>query len=515
MPRHYRVQPIRRPGKRAYSATFYDASGKRVTRGLGTDSASTARVVCEGLVCLHERKIRSVSEVPPEVSLKSVELYFAEPFRPPESAAANASEVENIMLHVNEELRRYPPEVSAVMFPVLIDRARLHGENAKQRVQIAKLGRELQEKKDRIEQMESSVIVRAAEAAGKAPSAADALFQYTAHIHASTTKNNARDHVALAKAFLETVPDLGNIAAVMPDHVSRFLDARASRGDETRKAGRRRAARVNLGRFLNWAARNWGYPSPMLAVPSVTKSQVLRERGDIHWHTLDEVEQAIEAIPQRLALRWDHKTGAFVQREAGAGAADVAYWRALVAMLGYAGLQLAELAWLRVSDLEFMQDRGKVWITTVEDPEDPAERHSIKTHHRRREVDLHPVHLLPRLKAHLAAGNAGKTYLFPLPPVRRRRIRGVAGGSSERWLVQGLSGALRGHPGGKDKRKRPPTAGILSGDMNAKSLRRTFGSLLLRSGRSAAEVAAIMGNTESVVREHYARILGSEVRVNF
>jgi hypothetical protein len=51
--------------------------------------------------------------------------------------------------------------------------------------------------------------------------------------------------------------------------------------------------------------------------------------------------------------------------------------------------------------------------------------------------------------------------------------------------------------------------------MNAKSLRRTFGSLLIRSGATEAQVAAAMGNTPSVVRAHYARILGGEVDVDF
>jgi hypothetical protein len=87
--------------------------------------------------------------------------------------------------------------------------------------------------------------------------------------------------------------------------------------------------------------------------------------------------------------------------------------------------------------------------------------------------------------------------------------------TSELWLEDSLSKALRGHAGGKDKRKRPPTPGLLPKGMNAKSLRRTFGSLLFRSGKSTAEVAAAMGNTEQVVRENYARILGCEVDVDF
>jgi len=67
------------------------------------------------------------------------------------------------------------------------------------------------------------------------------------------------------------------------------------------------------------------------------------------------------------------------------------------------------------------------------------------------------------------------------------------------------------------KGKPPQRAqrGVLPEGMSAKSLRRTFGSLLLRSGKSSAEVAAAMGNTEQVVRDHYARLLGREVKVDY
>jgi hypothetical protein len=39
--------------------------------------------------------------------------------------------------------------------------------------------------------------------------------------------------------------------------------------------------------------------------------------------------------------------------------------------------------------------------------------------------------------------------------------------------------------------------------------------LLIRSGKTTEQVAAAMGNTPAVVREHYARILGCEVDVDF
>lgn len=199
---------------------------------------------------------------------------------------------------------------------------------------------------------------------------------------------------------------------------------------------------------------------------------------------------------------------------------QVAYWRALVGMLGFAGLQLAELIWLRRSDLQISGDRAKIWVTTVDDAEVPGLSHALKTGHRRRHVDVHARLLLPLLKNHVKHLRAGAVHLFPLPSGVRVRKRDKNPGAAERWLMQSLSTMLRGHVGStvktaKGELQRKPTPGLLPAGMNAKSLRRTFGSLLLRSGKSTAEVAAAMGNTEEIVRQHYARILGCEVDVDF
>lgn len=55
----------------------------------------------------------------------------------------------------------------------------------------------------------------------------------------------------------------------------------------------------------------------------------------------------------------------------------------------------------------------------------------------------------------------------------------------------------------------------LPSDCDCRLLRRTFGSLMLRSGLSAEQVAAAMGNSAAIVKKHYARIEGAEVRVVF
>ena len=66
----------------------------------------------------------------------------------------------------------------------------------------------------------------------------------------------------------------------------------------------------------------------------------------------------------------------------------------------------------------------------------------------------------------------------------------------------------------KEHRKKA-IKGIFPKDIDCLLLRRTFGSLLIRSGHSTAEVAAAMGNTERIVRKHYARLLGKEIDIDF
>lgn len=296
-----------------------------------------------------------------------------------------------------------------------------------------------------------------------------------------------------------------NVADVLPGHIVGFLDEKTDHGDVSRKAIRRRNLRTYLGRFFNWCAQKYQIVSPMSGVKAVPSQAVRRERGEIDWHTLKQINAVLAALPENLRLQQNKKTAVEV------AAGDVAYWRALIATLAFSGLQLAELCWLRVQDFKLSKNgkRATIWVTTVDDPSGNGQRHLLKTDNRRRHVDVHARHLLPLLLKHVAFRRAGPHFLFPMPAKRKRKGFVSEGGRCKEIT---LSTFLRGHLGGVD---RKPTHGLLPKGMNAKSLRRTFGSLLIRSGKSTDEVAAAMGNTPAVVRDHYARILGGEVDVDF
>lgn len=491
MAKPYSVTPFLRPKTRCYVATFRTASGKRTTGGLGTPELDRARIICSELVLLKNQGARSLADVPADMILKprTIELYFETKLkrRPDERKVPDAGAA---LEAIEPELAAYPRNVWRFVTPLLLDRARLSSQNTLQAERLSLLKQDLDDKTAELEALSRSILAKVAESTRSIPHLPEALEQYETHLRTVQTPASAASHVALARRFVETLPTgMKTAADIRPEAVAKFLDEETQRTDPDKPLARRRNLHIRLARFLNWSAETWQYPSPMTAVQAVTRKALRRERGEIRWHELPDVEAVVAAL-------------------------DSEYWRALVATLAYAGLQLAELAWLRKTDLHLNGGRGRIWVGPVEDPTADGARHLLKTANRERHVDVHPRLLLPRLQAHLDAGGAGELYLFPMPADRRRRTR-EAEGHPERWRPETLSTVLRGHKGGSDPKKRPPQPGILPAGMTAASLRRTFGSLLLRSGKTTAQVAAAMGNTEDVVREHYARLLGCEVDVDF
>lgn len=494
MPKRYAITPILRPNTQTYIATFRNAAGTRVTRSLETDSETTAKKTCLTLVELWNAGIKRSADVPPMMDLGAIvyKLYFNETATSGADLPIHPDDVESILPAVQKELEQYQVEFRGVLFPILLEHLRIKREVARLRDDNALLKRDLSSERTERQNIERSILGRAAATAADMPAIPISVERFEQHIKAGTSRENAKAIMGHVRKFVAWLPiDRKTLMDVRVEDVSAWLDSRVCLGDANKRAGLRDCIRRRLGRFLNWSAMQHEYPSQMLKVGAVKKGDLRRERGDIHWHELKEVERALKALPDD-------------------------YWRAVVATLGFAGLQLAELAWLRVQDVELAGERNQIWVTTVADGEDDTVQHALKTGHRRRSVQIHPKYLLPKLKKFVKAGYCGEHYFFAMPAdYRRPHLRTVSKGMDERWVVGTLTSKLLGHSGAKDQEKRPAVPGLLPKGMSAKSLRRTFGSLLLRSGKTTADVAAAMGNTEGVVQEHYARIRGCDVDVDF
>lgn len=175
-------------------------------------------------------------------------------------------------------------------------------------------------------------------------------------------------------------------------------------------------------------------------------------KASIEWHSLEDIQQEISK----------HNT----------------YWSAIIGVMAYAGLSAHEIRGLKKTDI------GASFISIH-----PTEERRTKSRNRIRQVKIHETYLAPLINKYLSEVNKS-LYLFP----------SITSGA-EMWAKNNFS---------KHFRKT-----LVNKDINALSLRRTFGSLLLRSGKTSAEVAAAMGNSEEMVRKHYARLMGCEVNINF
>jgi hypothetical protein len=177
------------------------------------------------------------------------------------------------------------------------------------------------------------------------------------------------------------------------------------------------------------------------------------QREDIEWHELDEVLKVIQSI-------------------------DEPYWQRVVATLLYSGLSSHEFQGLRKRDILTIDGKNYIYVT-------PHTGRNLKTKNRKRHVLL-SKELQKVINEQMKEPGE---YLFP-PTV----------GNRDMWHPDTFSEQLNNR---------------LPKNMNALSLRRTFGSLLLRSGKSVEEVATAMGNTVQMVVTHYAKLLGTEVDTNF
>ena len=242
------------------------------------------------------------------------------------------------------------------------------------------------------------------------------------------------------------------VSAVTPADVSRYLSHVSEGHQDPCEFHNRR--RRDLHRFWKWLSVT--YQIDNIIAKIATKKE--KAKGDIIWHSAEEINKVLEGLNP--------------------------FWQAVVATMAFSGLSAHELRGIKLT--EYIDgNSGKMWRIK------PTEERSTKSLNRIRNVAIHKKRLQPILDKYISEREGDTEYFFPCL---------LAGRKADLWNTVSFSIHLN---------KRLPDG------MNALSLRRTFGSLLIRAGKSEEEVAAAMGNTPDMVRKHYGRILGSEVDIDF
>ncbi len=489
------VSPYRPPGRNVFVAAFAtsetvkvalrkgeDQRPERRMRSLGVSDEKEARELCIWLTRLgRERSIDPADAVgaPPEV----IRIYYGITVEDLQRRMAERLTADGLHVTLGDLAATHPDGLDERN---LETRDELRMRTLNLQVELGTRARDLNEAQARIAELEGriqdlegevaslqSVAIKQAQAerVQRIPPISKLLPAYEKYSKAKcTSRDAATTAVSRARKWYESLPDGVKklpVSEIKPEHVNQFIE---NLGGGRRQKSRQYGWQISVGAFLNWAARRFDFPSPMIKIRKVSKLELDRERGGIQWHSREEVEEVI-------------------------GENESVYWRAIISTLAYSGLRLAELAWLRNVDIDFK--RGTLTVETVEDG---AAFHQVKSANSKRTIEIEPTLLLPRLQAYVKAGHNGASFFFSIPP-EKQKVR--ATGKSERWLVPVLSRRL---------------CKILDTDqtkISARSLRRTFGSLLIRSDPSmtAERVAAVMGNTAAIVKRHYARILPSEIPV--
>lgn len=326
-------------------------------------------------------------------------------------------------------------------------------------VSLRKRVNELEGYKDKYEALAHSLEGRRLKSEQDSPTMADVKDAYTLDVANLSRKGSL--HKTWLKLFTVHVGADCKISAITPGQISEYIQLDAAK--HPGEAIRTKKTRALVSRFFHWAAINHNVPNPMDQVPAPR----IQGKRDIAWHTIEEVEAVLDGLPT--------------------------YWRGLVAVLAYAGISAHELRGLRREDLHESKSKhptkGKRAVKGMRFMRvTPHSERSLKTSKRQRNVAI-SKRLAPFLDSHLAELSPDSEYLFP-----------ALTGSGPMWKDDTLSDCI---------------GTWLPEGMTCLSLRRTFGSLLIRSGRTAEEVSAAMGNSPAMVHAHYARILGGEVEIDF
>jgi len=282
-------------------------------------------------------------------------------------------------------------------------------------------------------------------------------------------KSTMRNYLKRINSLLDANP--GSIIDITHKDVTEWLIKFVAEKERKNSIETWNRARIWFTKFFTWSSTQWDFINPM---PKV-QIKINKDYHDIEWHELDELEKMIADIKNVKDI-------------------DLVYWQALIGVMAYAGLSQHEARALQTKNIDL--DKLTLRVT-------PSKEANVKLKNKKRvrSIEINE-HLKPLLISYIKSGHPGK-YLFP-------NIYTYQKGKPPWNNRTGLSVALHGK--GIRATILPEYLGEIK--CSCLSLRRSFGSILIRSGCTAAEVAAAMGNSIAIVEKHYARILAKEVRTS-
>ncbi len=233
-------------------------------------------------------------------------------------------------------------------------------------------------------------------------------------------------------------------------------------------AGRKHTIRIYILKLLAQA----GVTLKRERVAPIKRKEIRKGRGPIRWLERDQAVSVADKLTQPWASMFRVQVGT--------------------------GLRPSELITLKRSD--FSPDFSELFLS-------PFDIHTLKTGTRHIQVPAEVRKIVKkqvenpvtperkgRYRAYPPALEKPVELVFPNPNTGERW-------PSDRWFFKNFS---------KHVKAAALAAGIKM-KVGARTGRTTCGSLLIRAGKSVAEVAAILGDDPDTVREHYARILSGEV----
>ena len=350
----------------------------------------------------------------------------------------------------------------------------------KQAAEIKQLKTDLQTALDRVKLYEGDIRVKQSETERNLPDNDKALKKYYTDIKTERALSNFKgwtnkdgftpNDSAKYQVVMRLKKYFGDRNLLMLDSkdITEYLQVYIGAKERPNPATSWNRERRTISYFYKWAQFEYDCQSPM----SGTKTKSDKDNNhEIEWLDLNEIDFLMNYI------------------NTGNNELDI-YWRAATAIMCFAGLSAHELRALHTSNVDF--DKMVIRVKPCE-----IAKVSLKNGKRKRNIMINKK-LKPHIEAYLKNKFPSKHLFVDL------RFK-----DNRPWNKKGFTSAINGEA-------CKNIDGIFPDEINDKNcgcliLRRTFGSLMIRSGKTFAEVAALMGNSINMVELHYGRLKANEV----